>query len=238
MKRKNLIFCLSVALVILLLSVWMISDLRHWPSRKLIETNLDPQRPMVALTFDDGPQRPYTEQVLNILYDQQVPATFFLLGKHICDNEPILKDMAACGHELANHSFSHRDFTTLTEIELLFEVSETQSALSVILPNYRMQYIRPPYGHCTPNLEKVSDLPVVLWDIDSGDWEHSNADFIYLRVTSAVKDGDIIIFHDDNEETVKALPKIIQNLKKRGFQFATVSQLNACRPESTNYRIS
>ena len=86
MKRKNLIFCLSVALVILLLSVWMISDLRHWPSRKLIETNLDPQCPMVALTFDDGPQRPYTEQVLNILYDQQVPATFFWVNTSVTTN--------------------------------------------------------------------------------------------------------------------------------------------------------
>ena len=83
-----------------------------------------------------------------------------------------------------------------------------------------MKYVRPPYGRYTQDVQKAIGLPLVLWTIDSGDWEAPNAENI-----NKVQDGDIIVFHDDNAQTVKALEKIILELKKRGFQFATVSQL-------------
>ena len=94
-----------------------------------------------------------------------------------------------------------------------------------ILPNYSIKYIRPPYGRYTEDVETAISLPLMLWTIDSGDWEKPNAEDIYKTVVNQVQDGDIIVFHDDNAQTVKALEKIILELQTRGFQFVTVSQL-------------
>lgn len=94
-----------------------------------------------------------------------------------------------------------------------------------ILPDYPMKYVRPPYGRYTEDVQKAIGLPLVLWTIDSGDWEAPNAENIYTALIGKIQNGDIIVFHDDNAQTVKALEKIILELKKRGFQFATVSQL-------------
>ena len=133
--------------------------------------------------------------------------------------------MAASGHEIGNHTFSHPDLTQLDSRTIQWEIQQTEEKLKEILPDYPMKYVRPPYGRYTEDVQNAIGLPLVLWTIDSGDWEAPHAENIYTAVVSKIQDGDIIVFHDDNAETVKALEKIILELKKRGFQFATVSQL-------------
>jgi peptidoglycan/xylan/chitin deacetylase (PgdA/CDA1 family) len=182
-------------------------------------------QPVVALTFDDGPNSRYTPQVLDILYEEQVPATFFLVGEKFAGNELLIKEMAASGHEIGSHTFSHPDLTTLNTQQIRQEIRQTEKELKKILPDYPVQYVRPPYGRYTEKVEKAIDLPLMLWTIDSGDWENPDAEKIYTTVVRNIQDGDIVVFHDDNAETVKALEKIIVELKARGFQFVAVSQM-------------
>lgn len=225
MKRKNILFCAFICVVIGLV-VWGLSaGARSRLKRNAVAGPVNADQPVVALTFDDGPNSRYTPQILDILYEQQVAATFFLLGEKMDGNELLIREIAASGHEIGSHTFSHPDLTALDSPEIQKEIRQTDEALKKILPDYSIRYVRPPYGRYTEKVQAAIDRPLMLWTIDSLDWEDSDAEKIYTAVVDQIEDGDIVVFHDDNEETVKALSKIIAELKKRGFQFATVSQL-------------
>ncbi len=225
MKHKNICFVACVACIIVFIVVSLLTGIYGRIHRKAISSQMDPTKPAVALTFDDGPNPRYTPQVLDILYEQQVPATFFLVGEKFAGNEPLIKEMAGSGHEIESHTFSHPDLTTLNTQQIQQEIHRTEEGLKKILPNYTLHYLRPPYGRYTEKVEKATDLSLMLWTIDSWDWENPDADRIYNTVVSVIKDGDIIVFHDDNPETGKALRRIIAELKARNFQFVTVSQM-------------
>lgn len=224
-RRKNLLFGACVILIVALVTVSLLAGICRRTGRKAIRVQVDPSLPMVALTFDDGPNPLFTPKVLDILYEQQVPATFFLIGEKFEGNELIIEEIAASGHEIGNHTFSHPDLTTLDKRQIQREIQLTEAELKKVLPDYRVKYVRPPYGRYTEDVENTIDLPLMLWTIDSGDWLRPDAGKIYDTVVNNIQDGDIIVFHDDNAETVKALDKIISELKSRGFQFVTVSQL-------------
>ena len=225
MKRKFILFCAFICVVIGLV-VWGLSaGARSRLKRNAIAGPVNADQPVVALTFDDGPNSRYTPQILDILYEQQAAATFFLLGEKMDGNELLIREIAASGHEIGSHTFSHPDLTALDNSEIQKEIRQTDEALKKILPDYSIRYVRPPYGRYTEKVQAAIDRPLMLWTIDSLDWEDSDAEKIYTVVVDQIEDGDIVVFHDDNEETVKALSKIIAELKKRGFQFATVSQL-------------
>lgn len=224
-KRKNVLFGTLICVVIVLVVIGLLAGICHRLKRDAITVQINPGQPVVALTFDDGPNAHYTPQVLDILYEQQVPATFFLIGEKFTGNELLIREIAASGHEIGNHTFSHPDLTKLDSRKIQWEIQQTEEKLKKILPDYPMKYVRPPYGRYTEDVQKAIGLPLVLWTIDSGDWEAPNAENIYTALIGKIQNGDIIVFHDDNAQTVKALEKIILELKKRGFQFATVSQL-------------
>lgn len=226
MKRKNLLFGACVVLVIFLILAGLGWSIFRRVFRKPIPVQIDSARPVVALTFDDGPNARYTPQVLDLLYEHQVPATFFLVGEKFAGNELLLQEMAASGHELESHTFSHPDLTTLNREQIQQEIQKTQTALKEILPDACIQSVRPPYGRYTQEVEQAIPYPLVLWTIDSGDWDDPDAQKICTTVVNSIQDGDIVVFHDDNAETVAALDKIISELKARDFQFATVSQLS------------
>lgn len=109
--------------------------------------------------------------MLDILYEQQVPATFFLIGEKFTGNELLIREIAASGHEIGNHTFSHPDLTQLDSRKIQWEIQQTEEKLKEILPDYPMKYVRPPYGRYTEDVQKAIGLPLVLWTIDSGDWE-------------------------------------------------------------------
>lgn len=225
MKRRNVLFGALICVVIALVVFGLFAGVFHRLKRDAITVQINPEQPVVALTFDDGPNARYTPQVLDILYEQQVPATFFLIGEKFTGNKLLIREMAASGHEIGNHTFSHPDLTKLDSRTIQWEIQRTEEKLKEILPGDPMKYVRPPYGRYTEDVQKAIGLPLVLWTIDSGDWEAPNAENIYTALISKIQNGDIIVFHDDNAQTVKALERIILELKKRDFQFATVSQL-------------
>lgn len=224
-KRKNLLFIACGLVMIVLIIAGLLSGINHRVHREAIPVQIDPTQPTVALTFDDGPNPRYTPQVLDILYENQVPATFFLVGEEFSGNELLIEEMAASGHEIGNHTFSHPDLTTLNASQIRQEIRQTEEELRKILPECTIKYVRPPYGRYNEAVEQAVGQPLMLWTIDSGDWDDPDAESIYTTVVSNIQDGDIIVFHDDNPETVKALESIIIELKSRGFQFVTVSQM-------------
>ena len=128
--------------------------------------------------------------------------------------------------------YSHPDLTTLEEAQILEEIQKTQEALGEILPDYTVNFLRPPYGEQNETVCQSSPLPLILWDVDSGDWDNPQAEGIYAAVMENIQDGDIVVFHDDNPQTVKALKQMLPALKARGYQFATVS--NLLRLHNTN----
>ena len=151
------------------------------------------------------------------------------MGEKLEGNELIIQEMAASGHEIGCHTDDHRDLTTLDGGEIRREVQQFEEKLLEILPDYRIRYVRPPYGRYTEAVENAVDLPLMLWTMDSGDWENPDAERIYTTVVKGAQDGETVVFHDDNGETVEALDKIISELKAKGFQFVTVSQMEKWR---------
>lgn len=223
MRRKNLFFVAGMWILIGLVSMGLLRNVGG--KIEPIPQEISPNLPVVALTFDDGPNPRFTPQILDILYEHQVPATFFLVGQQMEGQGWLVRKIAASGHEIGNHTDSHPDLTTLEEPQILEEIQKTQEALGEILPDYTMKFLRPPYGRQNETVCQSSPLPLILWNVDSGDWEDPQAEAIYAAVMENIQDGDIVVFHDDNPETVKALKQILPALKARGYQFATVSAL-------------
>jgi len=184
--------------------------------------------PVVALTFDDGPQSTTTPRLLDELALREIPATFFLVGERIPGNEELVRRMAREGHQIGVHSYSHRQLTDLSRDEFAREVDETRAQLTQLLgqENY---WLRPPYGIIDPSVQRWSGSPIILWSLDSLDWEDRNTSRIVSDVLSQVQDGDVILFHDIYPTTVDAVIKIADTLMERGYCFATVEQLMAAR---------
>ncbi|MGN0404393.1 MAG: polysaccharide deacetylase family protein [Bariatricus sp.] len=218
-KQRNMPFCLLILLLILCLAGALILFGSRRQRRKPIRVEHNPCSPTITLTFDDGPNATYTPQILDILYQHQVPATFFVVGEKVEKNEQLIREMNACGHKIELHSFSHPDLTTLSCEKIQYEFRLTEKKIQEILPDYSANYFRPPYGRYTEDTEKIVGIPMMLWTLDSRDWKSPNAQDIFDTVMCSVQDGDIIIFHDDNAETVKALKLLIPALREEGFQF-------------------
>ena len=180
--------------------------------------------PVVALTFDDGPRANTTTRLLDGLALREVPATFFLVGEFIPENEPLIRRMAAEGHQVGVHSYSHIRITDLSKEDFDAEVARTRQELTSILGEGDY-WLRPPYGIIDDSVLKRAESPVVLWSLDTLDWEDQNADRIVNQVVWQAKDGDIILFHDIYDSSVDAALRIIDALTERGYCFATVEQL-------------
>lgn len=190
-------------------------------------------RDRVALTFDDGPDDTYTDQILDILAEEDVKATFFLLG---CNTEyypEVARRVVEEGHEVGNHSYSHPDFSGLSiesaynnqimKTEKIFE--ETMGVNSVVF--------RPPYGSITKSQTSYFEdqgFGVIMWDVDTLDWDKrvNTRSYITRCVLNETQDGYIVLMHSgggDRTNTVASLPDIIQGLKERNYRFCTVTEL-------------
>ena len=182
----------------------------------------------VALTFDDGPRADTTALLLDELALREIPATFFLVGDRIEENAQLILRMAREGHQIGVHSQTHRLLTGLTREEFTFEVEGTRTLLTDLLGKGDY-WLRPPYGIIDPSVQEWAGSPVILWSLDSLDWEARDARRIVTDVLSQVKDGDIILFHDIYPSTVEAVVEIADVLQQQGWCFATVEQLLADR---------
>lgn len=184
----------------------------------------------IALTFDDGPHPKITPKILDILDKYSVKATFFVIGVNVKNYPNQLKNILERGHEIGNHTYSHRILKSMPKGEIEKEIFDTQKEIGLIY-DYNPTLIRPPCGLYDESLETIArDLKskIVLWAIDTHDWAHTSTSNMVKNVLKNIKDGDIILFHDyvsGEYNTPSALEILIPILLERGYEFVTVSEL-------------
>jgi len=193
--------------------------------------------PEVALTFDDGPNPPYTGQILGILARYQVPATFFCVGLQASAHPADVARMAAAGHGLGNHTWSHPFLPDLTRAQLAEQLDRTDEAVSrAARTGAGPGLFRPPYGSRSPDVLRwlgERGSPIVLWDVDPSDWARPGAAVIAGRVLMQTRPGTIVLMHDgggNRSQTVAALPLVIEGLLDRGFRFTRLDALLPASP--------
>lgn len=188
--------------------------------------NMNTSTKMVALTFDDGPSST-TSEVLDVLEQYDVKATFFLIGEQInMDTLPIMQRQLSMGCELANHSYNHVDMSNLSATDIKNQIDWTSSAIKNAV-DYDVKFFRPPYLATSNSMYENVDLAFIQ-GIGCNDWESGvSASQRANTILSSVEDGSIILLHDfqGNTNTVQALPTIIEGLKAQGYTFVTVSEL-------------
>lgn len=185
---------------------------------------IDPNKPMIALTYDDGPSK-YTNELLELLKENNSAATFFVLGSQVNKFEDTIIQMIEDGNQIGNHSYDHQRLTTLNDEELYNQINKTDNLIyEAVL--YKPFVMRPPYGSTSEALIEKLQKPIIKWSIDTRDWESRNADAITDIVLEKVNDGDIILMHDLYESSLEASKTVIPELIKRGYQLVTVSELS------------
>lgn len=186
----------------------------------------------VALTFDDGPDAIVTPKILDILKENEIKATFFLLGDRAEAYPEIARRIVEEGHAIGNHSWSHPNFKELSMDEAMKQVMDTQDELNNII-GYRPSLFRPPYGALDEDMEQAiqnKDLAIVNWSVDTMDWSGVPAQEIMRIIHNQLKPGGIILQHSANGQnhlanTIEALTLLIPDLKNQGYSFVTVPDL-------------
>ena len=188
----------------------------------------------VALTFDDGPHKTYTPEILDILDEYNAKATFFIVGSNAEEYPEIVLETYNRGHEIGNHTYTHPNLKTLSHEKRLEEIQKTQDILTEITGE-APKLFRPPGGYVSNSIiDELSalDCSAVLWSWrqDTRDWSCPRVECVVKGVLDNLRDGDIILFHDynaaGNSPTPQALREILKALSEDGYRFVTVSELN------------
>lgn len=191
------------------------------------ESTIDPNKPMVALTFDDGPGK-RTGELLDQLEKYNAHATFFMLGQKVASYKAEVQRMKELGCELGNHSYSHKDLAKLNVDGVKEQIDGTNNKISEIVGS-GATVMRPPYGSIGGVMKENVGMPMILWNIDTLDWKTRDAKATIDQVMSKAKDGDIILMHDIHSETIDAALELIPKLQEAGFQLVNVSELAAAK---------
>lgn len=178
----------------------------------------------IALTFDDGPHPVQTKKLLEGLKERGMKATFFVTGEHALQYPKLIKQMQDDGHLIGNHTYHHVQLGKVSRDVYFKEILDTNEVIEKITGS-APSFIRPPYGSWDKNYEKELNMIPVLWNIDPLDWCTNDANKVYQRVLSSVKDQDIILMHDSYETTVTATFLLVDELTKKGYKFVTVDEL-------------
>ena len=183
----------------------------------------------IALTFDDGPKAKITEEILEVLNENDAKATFFILGTNGKRYPEILKKINESGHQIANHSYNHPNLKKLPMGEVKKELESTNKIITDITDK-KVVYFRPPYGSLgktqKEELKKNLGMESVMWNICPKDWEKpSDENYIAKFLVENAKDNGIVLLHDYGK-TARALKVAIPQLKAKGFEFVTIEELN------------
>ena len=187
------------------------------------DVNIDASKPMVALTFDDGPGE-RTGELLAQLEKYNAHATFFMQGKNIPGKEDFVKKMKEIGCELGNHSYDHPQLTKLSADKIANQIGTTNDLIQQAAGS-TATVMRPPYGAINDTVRSSVGLPMILWSIDTLDWKTRNAQSSIDTVMNDVQDGDVILMHDIHTESIDAALVLIPKLEEAGYQLVTVSEM-------------
>lgn len=208
-----------------------VSSIKKTDSETVFPGGVDPSKPMIALTFDDGPNRATTGKILDVLEQYDSRATFFMVGSRIDGQHDVVRRMQEQGNEVANHTMNHipmnkASTTAFAEQMILTNRAVTEACgVSPVL-------MRPPEGAVNDSgMAAIGSvgMSAVLWTLDTRDWRSRNAEAITEAVLTQVKDGDIVLLHDLYEPTAEAVEAIVPVLIDQGYQLVTVSELASYR---------
>ncbi|MDJ0822840.1 MAG: polysaccharide deacetylase family protein [Paracoccaceae bacterium] len=184
--------------------------------------------PVVGMTFDDGPHPRLTPILLDILKARGLKATFYLIGNRVVAWPDIVRRIVAEGHEIGNHSWSHPDLSRRSDTSVMNEIDRTTDAIFKVAGRPPVTF-RPPYGAFTRRqrlmLYEKRNLPTILWSVDPQDWRRPGSNTVARRILKGSRPGAIILSHDIQSGTVKAMPQTLDGLRTRGLRFATISQM-------------
>ena len=195
---------------------------------------------VIALTFDDGPG-PYTPQVLSVLQQYHVPATFFEIGENVAAYPQYSRMVAAAGYPVEDHTWSHPDLTTLSPVEVGAQIDRTQAEIASVTGE-SPTCVRPPYDAWDPTVLTTiaaRGLTAMSYSVDPRDWSMPGVAAIVSRVVAAAAPGAVVDLHDgggDRSETVAALPQIITDLRAEGYGFVSICGDRQMREQSAVYR--
>lgn len=200
------------------------NDLKSSYSPKSYLYGVDPKKPMIALTYDDGPASSSTNTILDTLKNNNSRATFFVLGSRISSYSDTLKREAKLGCEIACHTYSHITLTLASDDEIKSEITKTNNLIEKYT-GQKVKLARAPGGSHNQRVRNAVGLPMIGWSVDTRDWEHRNSTKSYNCVVNNASDGDIILMHDIHDPTATASKSIIPYLVKKGYQLVTVSEM-------------
>ena len=189
---------------------------------------MKPDGPCIAMTFDDGPEGIHTPRLLDFAAQRRIRLTFFVLGIKVAREPDIARRIVAEGHEIGNHSWSHANFTEISQETVRDELQKTDSAI-LQKAGIKTRLMRPPYGSITEAqcawIKKEFGYRIVSWNVDPRDWKDRDPEVVAHRILGDARAGSIILCHDIHASTIDAMPGVFDHLLRRGFKFATVSEL-------------
>lgn len=200
-----------------------------------VYTEVKTTQKIVALTFDDGPYPPYTGQVLEVLKEYKVPATFFVIGKNAGKYPELVRRIVAEGHQIGNHTYNHIDLLKANRQTIAEEIDRTNNVIMAITGQVP-HIVRPPHGFRDAVVMEVMTergLKVVEWSVASRDWTNPGADMIASRTIGKVKSGSVILLHDGDgvdataprAQTAEAARVIVRELLAQGYKFVTINEI-------------
>lgn len=189
----------------------------------------------IALTYDDGPNDPHTQRLLEVLASHGVHATFFLIGRYVRRHPEIVRKIVQAGHVVGNHTFTHPLLTLKSEAEIRQELSACRAALQDVIGAHSNLF-RPPFGGRRPAVLRIArelGLETIMWNVTGYDWDAPPAAVIERKIAKQIRGGDVVLLHDgghkqigaDRSQTVIATDRLIARYKAKGYEFVTMSQM-------------
>jgi len=201
------------------------------PKITFSQVNVD--GPYIAMTFDDGPSGPPTNntaRLLDLAARKHIKLTFFLIGENAAHYPELVQRELAEGHQVGNHSYTHPNLAKMSDGAVRSEIQKTQDAI-INAAGYKPVIMRPPYGSLSASQRRwvANDFgfKIILWDVDPLDWRNPGASVVAQRIIAGTRPGSIILSHDIHSGTVDAMPQVFDTLLAKGYKFVTVSELLA-----------
>ena len=191
----------------------------------------------LALTYDDGPNDPYTGQLLEILDKHGVKATFFLLGQFVSERPELARAVVAAGHAVGSHGYTHRNLIFVSPAELRRQLERASQVIEAAT-GVRPKLFRPPFGGRRPGTFSVVrefGMVPVMWRVTCNDWSASSHQSIVARAVAKTRGGDVILLHDgghlkmgtDRSHTIRATDELVRLYQGEGYRFLTVPEMMA-----------